>query len=379
AEGYKGVKSHLLTNLVKNGGNEVIGDNVNADDPAIIMFTSGTTGKPKGAVLSHNNLVTNASICGYRLNLNKPNTVACIPVPLFHIFGLVYGSISMTTNGMTAVLPGYRYKVDSVLEAINKTKCSHIMMVPAMTVDISNFVEKNGIKLPTLKTVVTGSAPTPVEVAKKFLKNVNTTEDFLIRYGSTETGGCMTMPIPGETSDHTIRNVGKPLDHTEIKIVNPKSHSTTKLNEEGELWARGRNVMLGYWNDEEKTKETITAGGWFRSGDMAKMDESGCGENIYPKEIEELLHQHSSVYEAFVCGVPDERMGEELCAWIKLKEGHNLKEEDVKNFCKEKISYFKVPRYVVFVDEFPRTPTGKAQKFLMTEQSIKMLGLKDRK
>ncbi|RWS02597.1 acyl-CoA synthetase-like protein, partial [Dinothrombium tinctorium] len=389
------LKAHLLYDLVQEGtSGEILEEEVDPDDPAIIMFTSGTTGKPKGAVLSHNNLATNAGFTASRLSLKQQSTIACIPVPLFHIFGMVYGSVMMSKIGMTIVLTGYRYKVDAVVDAINKHNCSHIMMVPAMTVDILNYVERNGKELSSLKTVITGSAPTPVEVAKKFLNKVKSTEEFLIRYGSTETGGCMTMPLQGEGPSQTIDNVGKPLDYVEIKIVDPKSLKIQKLNEQGELWARGHNVMLGYWNDKEKTAEAITPSGWFRTGDTATMDENGRiklvgrvkemiirgGENIYPKEIEELLHKHPSIYEAFVCGVPDERMGEEICAWVKLKDGcDNVKEDDIKKFCKDKISYFKVPRYVLFVDEFPRTPTGKAQKFLMTQQSCQMLGIEYKK
>ncbi|XP_074596928.1 medium-chain acyl-CoA ligase ACSF2, mitochondrial-like [Brevipalpus obovatus] len=368
-------------------------ENVNSDDPAIIMFTSGTTGKPKGALLSHYNLINNAHLTGQRLGLDEMGTVACIPVPLFHIFGLVYGIVMMSRWAMTMVLTGYRYKVDSLLKAVNDHKCTHIMIVPAMTVDIVNYIEKNHTTLPSLKTVVTGSAPTTVATVQKFLKNIPGTKSFLIRYGSTETGGCMTMPHRGDLPEQTMDNVGAPLDLTEVKIVDRKTGHLMPIGEQGELMVRGHHVMLGYWEDPDKTREAINSSNWFISGDIATMDDKGYiklvgrakeliirgGENVYPKEVEELLYRHPLIAEAHVCGVPDERMGEELCAWIKLKnpeDKEKINTDEIRQFCKDKISYFKVPRYVLVVDDFPRTPTGKAQKFMMTEQSIKLLNLK---
>ncbi|KAI1280689.1 Medium-chain acyl-CoA ligase ACSF2, mitochondrial [Halotydeus destructor] len=385
--------SEKLSNLLASGKADFDAtlhhDTLTADDPSIIMFTSGTTGKPKGAVLSHSNLLNNAVLTANRLGVAEGQRLACIPVPLFHIFGMVYGSIMMTKVGLPIMLTGYKYNTKVVVDAMKQHGCTHIMMVPAMTVDIINYLEANKVDIPSLKAVITGSAPTPVQVAKKFVKVVPSAKQFLIRYGSTETGGCMSMPLVGDGPDKTVDNVGAPLSLTEMKVVNPKTGTLVKLGQQGEVWARGHNVMLGYWEDETKTKEAIE-NGWFKTGDMATMDDKGYiklvgrtkeliirgGENVYPKEIEELLHQHPAVYEAFACGVPDKRLGEEICAWIKLKDGvEGISQEDIKAFCKDKISYYKVPRYVLFVNEFPRTPTGKAQKFAMTEQSIKMLDL----
>lgn len=368
---------------------EPLDEGFNSDSPFIIMFTSGTTGLPKGAVLSHSNLINNAHLMSLRLSLKQPGAIACIPVPLFHVFGMVYGSITMSVAQVPIVLTGYKYSVTALLEAIKETKSSHLMIVPAMTVDIANRLEQTGDSLPSLTTIITGSAPTPPQVAKKFLDKVPSAKYFYIRYGSTETGGCMSMPFEGDLPESTISNVGAPLDLTEMKVCDPKSGKVVPISAEGEVWARGHHVMLGYWKDVEKTNESIE-NGWFKTGDMGTMDKNGRinlvgrkkeliirgGENIYPKEIENLLHQHPSILEAFACGVPDERMGEEVCAWVKLKDSADkVTPEEVRNFCSDKIASFKVPKYILLVDEFPRTPTGKAQKFLMTEKSCEILGL----
>ena len=372
-----------------NTAAELIQD-FSADSPSIIMFTSGTTGNPKGAVLSHFNLVNNALFTASRLSLNGEGVAACIPVPLFHVFGMVYGSVMMSVASVPIVLTGYKYNARSVVEAISTHRCTHTMIVPAMTVDILNLVEKmDQNPIPSLKYVVTGSAPTPPEVAKSFVSKVPSVKHFYIRYGSTETGGCMTMPFPSDGPDKTCSVVGAPLDLTQVKICNPKSGKEVEIGKEGEIWVRGHHVMLGYWKDEVKTAEEIR-NGWFKTGDVGVMGEDGYvslvgrikemiirgGENIYPKEIENLLHQHEEVYEAFVCGVPDPRLGEQVCAWVKLKNpASSVTEKELQTFCDGKISKFKIPRYILFVDEFPRTPTGKAQKFAMTEKSIEILKL----
>lgn len=385
------IKFTRLSDLSQsNNSLDKLDQGFNADSPYIIMFTSGTTGLPKGATLSHANLINNAHLMSGRLSLRDEGSVACIPVPLFHVFGMVYGSITMSVAQVPIVLTGYKYSVTNVIESIKSANCSHLMIVPAMTVDIANRLEQTGDSLPSLKNIITGSAPTPPQVAKKFLSHVPSAKYFNIRYGSTETGGCMSMPFVGDLPDSTINNVGAPLDLTEMKVCDPKSGRILPLGAEGEVWARGHHVMLGYWQDIDKTNESIE-NGWFKTGDMATMDSQGRinlvgrkkeliirgGENIYPKEIENLLHLHPSILEAFACGVPDERMGEEVCAWVKLKNpSDKLTADEVKAFCADKIASFKVPRYILFVDEFPRTPTGKAQKFLMTEKSCEILNIK---
>lgn len=368
----------------------LVSQDFSADSPSIIMFTSGTTGNPKGAVLSHFNLVNNAIFTSSRLSLDSEDARACIPVPLFHVFGMVYGSVMMSVATVPIVLIGYKYSAKQAIESISSHKCTHAMIVPAMTVDILNLVSKmDHNPIPSLRYVITGSAPTPPEVAKNFVSTIPSVERFYIRYGSTETGGCMTMPFPADKPDKTSAVVGAPLDLTQVKICDPKTGKELAIGQQGEIWVRGHHVMLGYWEDVVKTKEAIE-NGWFKTGDVGVMQEDGYvslvgrikeiiirgGENIYPKEIENLLHQHPDVYEAFVCGVPDPRLGEQVCAWIKLRDGAApITETDIKSFCHGQISKFKIPEYVLFVEEFPRTPTGKAQKFAMTEQSIKFLNL----
>jgi fatty-acyl-CoA synthase len=395
-DGDPGVKMESLSSFTLDSfrdGKGSAGDEnpeFTADSPSIIMFTSGTTGNPKGAVLSHYNMINNAAFTASRLSLNHNDVAACIPVPLFHVFGMVYGSVMMSVASVPIVLTGYKYNAKSVVEAIAAHKCTHTMIVPAMTVDILGLVEKMGHNpIPSLKYVVTGSAPTPPDVAKKFVAKIPSVKHFYIRYGSTETGGCMTMPFPADSPETTCSSVGAPLDLTQVKVCDPKSGKEVEVGKEGEIWVRGHHVMLGYWKDDVKTAEAIE-NGWFKTGDVGVMGKDGYislvgrikemiirgGENIYPKEIENLLHQHQQVYEAFVCGVPDPRLGEQVCAWVKLKDpSSGVTEKELQSFCEGKISKFKIPRYILFVDEFPRTPTGKAQKFAMTEQSIKILKL----
>lgn len=391
----KGITSQIsMTDLhsLRKGNSENVNieQSFSADSPSIIMFTSGTTGNPKGAVLSHFNLVNNALFTSSRLSLDVDDARASIPVPLFHVFGMVYGSVMMSVAKVPIVLTGYKYSTKSVIDGIASHNCTHTMIVPAMTVDILNTISKmDHNPIPSLKYVIAGSAPTPPEVAKKFVASIPSVEHFYIRYGSTETGGCMTMPFPADGPEKTSAVVGAPLDLTQVKVCDPKSGKEVALGDEGEIWVRGHHVMLGYWEDEVKTKEAIE-NGWFKTGDMGVMQDDGCvslvgrmkemiirgGENIYPKEIENLLHQHPHVYEAFVCGVPDPRLGEKVCAWIKLKDRETrLSEAEVKAFCEGKISKFKIPEYVLFVEDFPRTPTGKAQKFIMTKESVKLLKL----
>jgi fatty-acyl-CoA synthase len=263
-----------------------------------------------------------------------------------------------------------------------------------MIIDIMNYVEKNNIHIKSLKSVLLGGASTPVEVAHRVTRTIPSATDVRIGYGATELGPCTTGSILGDTVERRMETVGAPLDFVEVKIVDPISGEIVKIGEQGELLARGHNVMLGYWDEEEKTREVITDSKWYKTGDLATMDDTGYvkivgrtkemiirgGENIYPKEIEELLHTHPAVLDAYVVGVPDERMGEECCAWIKLRNsGDKLTPDEVKTFCKDKITYFKIPKYILFVEDFPLTGTGKAQKFIMREKSCEILGLKENK
>lgn len=261
-----GVEYHDLREFMSGASSSLeAGESVEADDAAIIMFTSGTTGKPKGAVLSHFNLVNNSVLTSHRLGLDREGSKACIPVPLFHIFGMVYGSVMMASTNLEIVLTGYKYSSRAVLDAISDHSCSHVMIVPAMTVDILSLMETSGHQLPSLKGVVTGSAPTPLEVAQSVPKKVPSVKQFMIRFGSTETGGCMSMPLEDDPLVRTVDNVGAPLDLTEMKIVHTKTGAVVKIGQPGEVWARGHNVMKGYWDDPEKTREAIEDG-WFKTG-----------------------------------------------------------------------------------------------------------------
>lgn len=367
-----------------------ISQSFSSDASSIIMFTSGTTGLPKGAVLSHFNVVNNAKFISKRLSIDTEDAVSCIPVPLFHVFGMVYGSVMMAVASVPLVLTGYRYKTKDVVQGIQLHNCTHAMIVPAMTVDLLKHVTNNPAdNLPSLKYVVTGSAPTPPDLARNFIKGLPHLNNFYIRYGSTETGGCMTLPFPTDQAEDGVALVGSPLDLTEVKVCHPKTGTVVPIGSEGELWVRGHHVMPGYFKNPEKTREAIEDG-WFKTGDMGFMNDQGHlslkgrtkemiirgGENIYPKELENLLHSHPDIEEAHVCGVPDERMGQEVCAWVSLKDKTSeVKEDDIKAYCKDRISYFKVPKYILFVEDFPRTPKGSPQKYVMTEKSCEILGI----
>ena len=366
-----------------------IDESFSSDASSIIMFTSGTTGQPKGAVLSHFNVVNNARFVSKRLSIDGPDAVSCVPVPLFHIFGMVYGSVMMAVASVPMVLTGYRYKTKDVIQGIQSHSCTHAMIVPAMTVDMLKHLSGNTEdSLESLKYIVTGSAPTPPDLARNFINTLPHLKNFYIRYGSTETGGCMTMPLPNDEPEYGVDKVGAPLDFTEVKVCHPKTGNIVPIGGEGELWVRGHHVMPGYFKNQDKTREAIEDG-WFKTGDMGVMNEKGYlslkgrtkemiirgGENIYPKELENLLATHPDISEAYVCSVPDARMGQEICAWIVLKDKtKKVTAEDIKSFCKERISYFKVPKYILFVEDFPRTPKGSPQKYLMSEKSCEILG-----
>ncbi|CAG2105153.1 unnamed protein product [Medioppia subpectinata] len=429
SEDAKGGFNYMpITNLVANNGNvdQSIVDDVSPDDPAIIMFTSGTTGKPKGAYLSHFTLVNNALLTGTQFGFSDPITML-IPLPFFHSFAAVLGNISMTAVPIKSVIANLKYDVKLIVESMIKHSATHIIVTPTMpqtagiekyadrrrtsmikhsathiivtptmVIDILNFVEKNSLKLPALRSMLIGGAPVPVEVAHHIQRVIPSCDDVRIGYGATELGPCTTSCHKNDTFEQRMETVGSPLDLVEVKIVDPVSGYITKIGEQegnlGELLSRGHNVMIGYWRDEIKTKEALDEHKWYKSGDLATMDEKGFvkiigrtkemiirgGENIYPREVEELLHTHPEVFDAYVVGVPDERTGEEVCAWVQLKnKDSKITEEEIRNFCKDNISYFKVPRYVLFVDGFPMTPTGKAKKFIMRDESCEKLGLKE--
>jgi len=298
----------------------------------------------------------------------------------------------MTAMPFKLVIPGFKYDVKLIVEAIKKHECTHIMCTPTMVIDILDYLEKNKLELTSMRGVMIGGAPVPVEVTHRISRFIPNCDDIRIGYGATELGPCTTACHKSDSFVNRTETVGSPLDFVEVKIVDPQNGNITKIGETGELLSRGHNVMIGYWRDEQKTKESIDESKWYKSGDLAVMDKFGFvkiigrtkeliirgGENIYPREVEELLHTHPQVLDAYVIGVPDERQGEEVCAWIKLRnKDSKVTDEEIRKFCKDNISYFKVPRYVLFVDDFPLTSTGKAKKFLMREKSCEILGLKE--
>ncbi|KAE8576802.1 hypothetical protein XENTR_v10004322 [Xenopus tropicalis] len=347
---------------------------ITCDDPINIQFTSGTTGSPKGATLSHHNIVNNSSLGGRRMGFNwRKGVRTAIPVPLYHCLGSVIGGMVMAVYGTTLVFPSPGYDPRALLEAISNEKCTCMYGTPTMYIDLlsqPNFAAH----ISTLTTGVIAGSIAPPEVMKKILTETNMRE-IVIGYGTTENSPVTFMGFPHDDFTRKTETVGHVVSHTEAKVVDTTTGQIAPLNTPGELLIRGYCVMLGYWGDPERTKEVITPENWYRTGDVATMDEYGycrivgrCkdmiirgGENIYPAEIEDFLHTHPSVLEAQVIGVKDERMGEEVCACIRLYDGKTATPAEIKEYCKGKISHFKIPRYIVFVNEYPLTVSGKVK------------------
>eukprot|EP00112_Aurelia_sp_Birch-Aquarium-sp1_P010234 Seg2195.4 transcript_id=Seg2195.4/GoldUCD/mRNA.D3Y31 product="Acyl-CoA synthetase family member 2 mitochondrial" protein_id=Seg2195.4/GoldUCD/D3Y31 len=347
------------------------------DDPINIQFTSGTTGNPKGATLTHHNLMNNAYYCGLNLDYSQPGTKICIPVPLYHCFGMIIGGLAAMVFGATAVYPCRGFDASLSLKAIHQERCTSIYGTPTMFIDMLNSPDFNDYDFSCLRTGVMAGSPCPIEVMKQVIDKMNCKE-MTIAYGLTETSPATNLTARDDPIDLRVSTVGRPLPFVETKVID-SDNAIVPINAPGELCFRGHVVMQGYWDDEKKTKEAVDESGWFHSGDLAVMDENKyCkiigrlkdvvirgGENIYPTEIEQFLYKHPKVQDIQVIGVPDERMGEELCAWIKLRKDMTATSEEIKEFCKGKISHFKIPRYIKFVEEFPLTITGKVKKFEM--------------
>ena len=355
------------------------------DDPINIQFTSGTTGLPKGATLTHHNILNNGFFLAQAMRYTDRDRV-CIPVPMYHCFGMVIGSLACLTSGAAIVLPGEGFDPLTTLETVAEEKCTSLYGVPTMFIAELDHPNFKNFDLSSLRTGMMAGAPCPVEVMRRCITDMNLT-DITIGYGMTETSPVSTQTLIGDSLDRQTGTVGTVHPHVEIKIVDTGGR-VVPTGVSGEFCTRGYSVMLGYWGDEERTAEAIDKAGWMHTGDLATMDDDGYfnivgrikdmvirgGENIYPREIEEFLYRHPAVQEVQVFGVPDTRFGEELCAWIKLREGSSLTSDDVKAFCKDQIAHYKVPRHVRFVTEFPMTVTGKMQKFLMRERMIEELG-----
>lgn len=364
---------------------EALAPKLQFDDPINIQFTSGTTGLPKGATLTHHNILNNGFFVGETLRYTEQDRV-CIPVPLYHCFGMVLGNLACITHGAAMIFPGEAFEPQAVLDVVQTEGCTSLYGVPTMFIAMLQHPDFNQYDLSTLRTGIMAGSPCPIEVMKRCVADMNMSE-VTIAYGMTETSPVSFQTSCDDELDRRVSTVGRILPHLEVKIVDGDGRIVAP-GESGELCTRGYSVMLGYWNDEEKTRESIDAAGWMHTGDLATIDEDGyCnivgrikdmvirgGENIYPREIEEYLFRHEAVEDVQVIGIPDEKYGEELCAWIKLREDAECDEEDIRAFCKGQIAHYKVPRYIRFVDSFPMTVTGKIQKFLMRQQMQDELG-----
>jgi len=345
------------------------------DDAINIQFTSGTTGNPKGATLTHVNILNNGHEAGKGMALT-PEDRLCIPVPLYHCFGMVLGVLAAVSHGATMVFPSPVYDPLSTLAAVQEEKCTALHGVPTMFVTELDHPEFKNFDVSTLRTGIIAGAPCPEELMKRIIGDLHM-ETVLIGYGQTEVSPINHMTLPEDSLENRTQTVGRPIPFVEIKIVDANDR-VVPIGEQGEICTRGYSVMKGYWNDDAKTAETIIDG-WLHSGDLGTMNEHGYvritgrikdmiirgGENIYPREIEEFLYTHPKVSEVQVFGVEDMKMGEEVCAWIQLKDGETATEEEIRDFCKGQISHFKIPRYVRFVDEYPMTVTGKIRKIDM--------------
>src|SRR5579875_332099 len=357
------------------------------DDPINIQYTSGTTGFPKGATLSHHNILNNGYFVARLQNLTADDRM-CIPVPLYHCFGMVMGNLGCITHGATMVYPSDGFDPLAVLQAVQEEKCTSLYGVPTMFIAELDHPDFAKFDLSSLRTGVMAGSPCPTKVMKKVISLMNMRE-VEICYGMTETSPVSTQTRIDSPFDKRVGTVGVIHPHLEIKIVNPMTGKVVPIGEPGELCTRGYSVMLGYWNNAEATANAIDKARWMHTGDLATMDTEGYinivgrikdmiirgGENVYPREIEEFLYTHPKVSDVQVIGVPDMKYGEEIMAWIKLKPGEQATVEEIRAYCQGQIAHYKIPRYIKFVDAFPMTVTGKIQKFLMRQQSIEELGL----
>jgi len=357
------------------------------DDAINIQFTSGTTGSPKGATLSHRNILNNGKIvCDTMLFTEKDKL--CIPVPLYHCFGMVMGNLGCLTHGAAAVYPNDSFDPLKTLQAVAEEQCTALYGVPTMFIAELDHPRFEEFDLSSLRTGIMAGAPCPENIMRKVIENMHM-RDILIAYGQTELSPVNCMTAVDDPVEKRVGTVGKPGPHLEVKLVD-KDNKVVVIGNKGEICTRGYSVMKGYWDDEDRTAESIDAEGWLHSGDLGVMDKEGYisivgrlkdmiirgGENIYPREVEEFLYTHPAIQEVQVFGVPDDKFGEQVCAWIRLKEGKLPTEEEIREFCRERIAFFKIPCYIKFVDAFPMTVTGKIQKFKMRVLMLEELKIK---
>jgi len=367
-----------------------IGARLQFDHPINLQFTSGTTGAPKGATLTHHNILNNGFFIGEAQRLSERDRV-CIPVPLYHCFGMVLGNLACVTHGAAMIYPGEGFDPLAVLETVEAESCTALYGVPTMFIAELDHPDFKRFDLSSLRTGIMAGSPCPVEVMRRCISEMHMSE-VTIAYGMTETSPVSFQTSCDDPLERRVGTVGRIHPHVEVKIIDANGHIVPP-GTPGELCTRGYSVMLGYWDDAERTADAIDPARWMHTGDLATLDEDGyCnivgrlkdmvirgGENIYPREIEEFLYRHPKVADVQVIGVPDTRYGEELCAWVKLKSGEQANVEEIRSFCQGQIAHYKIPRYVLFVDAFPMTVTGKVQKFLMRTETIRELGLSEQK
>ncbi len=358
------------------------------DDPINLQYTSGTTGFAKGATLTHHNILNNGFFVGEGIHYTERDRV-CLPVPFYHCFGMVMGNLGCTSHGATIVIPAPGFDPVATLQAVAAERCTSLYGVPTMFIAMLDHPLFGQHDLSSLRTGIMAGSPCPVEVMKRVVAEMNMTE-VSICYGMTETSPVSTQTRSDDSVARRVSTVGRVMPHVEIKVIDPDTGLTLARNEPGELCTRGYSVMLGYWNEPDKTADAIDASRWMHTGDIAIMDTDGYvnivgrikdlvirgGENVYPREVEEFLYAHPAVADVQVIGVPDDRYGEELMAWIRMRDGETpLTADDVRAYCGGRLAHYKVPRYVHIVDEFPMTVTGKVRKIEMRETAIELLGL----
>jgi fatty-acyl-CoA synthase len=364
-----------------------LGAQLSADDPINIQYTSGTTGFPKGATLSHHNILNNGYFVGELCGYTEQDRI-CVPVPFYHCFGMVMGNLASTSHGAAIVIPAPSFDPKATLAAVEAERCTSLYGVPTMFIDMLAELDTAAVDLSTLRTGIMAGSPCPVEVMKRVIDRMGMRE-VCICYGMTETSPVSTQTRRDDDLDRRTATVGRVGPHLEVKIIDPATGLTVPRGVPGELCTRGYSVMLGYWDDPDKTAEVVDAARWMHTGDIGVMDDEGYlaitgrikdmvirgGENIYPREIEEFLYTHPDILDAQVIGVPDAKYGEELMAWIRMREGATpLDAAAVREFATGKLAHFKIPRYVHVVEEFPMTVTGKIRKAEMREQSRRLLG-----
>ncbi len=357
------------------------------DDPINIQYTSGTTGFPKGATLSHHNILNNGYFIGEGCEYTEQDRV-CIPVPFYHCFGMVLGNLACTTHGAAIIIPAAGFDPAATLAAVAAERCTSLYGVPTMFIAELALPDFASYDLSSLRTGIMAGSPCPVEVMKRVVTEMHMSE-VTICYGMTETSPVSAQTRADDDMERRVATVGRVHPYVEVKIVDPETGLTVPRGATGEMCTRGYSVMLGYWDDPEQTSAAIDQARWMHTGDLAVMDEAGYlnivgrikdmiirgGENVYPREIEEFLYSHPAVEDVQVIGVPDARYGEEICAWVKLRPGQQLTEQELREFCTGQIAHFKIPRYLRITTEFPMTVTGKVQKFKMRDTSITELGL----